>query len=212
VVRENTGVECVVVGSSVNIDLNRPRRRLDADWPLRPLRIAAMIRPSTQRRNPKLTMEVLRDFYRAHGETVEIILFGCESSDPDFLALPRDFPWRNAGRLTRPQVAALLNEVDIFTDFSEFQAMGLTALEAMACGAAVIVPQKGGAESFAIHNQNALVVDTSSPAACLESLERLTMDEGLRTGLQQQGLTGACQYYPERVAYNMLKALFPVSL
>jgi glycosyltransferase involved in cell wall biosynthesis len=79
----------------------------------------------------------------------------------------------------------------------------------MACGAAVIVPQKGGAESFATHEQNALIVDTSSPEACLATLERLTMDEKLRARLQQQAISDACKYYPERAAYNMLDALFP---
>ena len=31
--------------------------------------------------------------------------------------------------------------IDVFADFSNYQAMGLTAMEAMCCGAAVIVPQ-----------------------------------------------------------------------
>jgi GT2 family glycosyltransferase len=205
----NTGVNCAVVGAAVNIDLNRPRHRRDPDWPVRPLRIAAMIRPSTQRRNPTLTMKVLRELSRARGATVEIILFGCDSSDPEFLALPHDFLWRNAGLLTRPQVAALLNEIDIFADFSEFQAMGLTALEAMACGAAVIVPEMGGAGSFARHDENALIVDTGSQADCMAALERLTLDEGLRTRLQRQALIDACEHHPERAAYTILNTLFP---
>jgi GT2 family glycosyltransferase/glycosyltransferase involved in cell wall biosynthesis len=208
-VKQNTGVDCLVVGPSVNIDLYRPRKRLEADWPMRPLRVAAMVRPSTPRRNASLTMEVLREYYRRHGETVEIILFGCESSDPEFLKLPRDFVWHNAGMLTRPQLASLLNEIDIFGDFSEYQAMGLTAMEAMACGAAVIVPQKGGAYSFATHEKNALIIDTSFLGGCLDSLERITVDEKLRFRLQQQALIDACDYYPEKAARNILKALFP---
>ncbi|HEV7472633.1 MAG TPA: glycosyltransferase, partial [Pyrinomonadaceae bacterium] len=210
-VKKNTGADCLVVGPSVNLDLYCPRRRRDPDWPVRPLRVAAMIRPSTPRRNARLTMDVLREYYRAHGETVEIILFGCESSDPEFLELSRDFVWRNAGMLTRPQLAFLLNEVDIFADFSKFQAMGLTAMEAMACGAAVIVPEKGGAASFAVHDKNALVVDTSSSEECLRVLKRLTLDEALRTRLQQAALVDVCKYYPEQAAYNILNAMFPTS-
>jgi glycosyltransferase involved in cell wall biosynthesis len=156
-------------------------------------------------------MEVLREYDRAQGDTVEIILFGCESSDPEFMDLSRDFVWRNAGMLTRPQLASLLNEVDIFADFSTFQAMGLTALEAMACGAAVIVPEQGGAASFAAHDQNALVVDTSSQEACVQMLKRLTLDEALRTRLQRQALVDVCDYYPERAAYKILQAIFPTS-
>jgi hypothetical protein len=207
-VKTNTGVECAVVGPSMNIDLFRPRRRRDPNWPVRPLRIAAMIRPSTPRRNAKLTMEVLREHQRVHGSNIDIILFGCESSDPEFLALPHDFVWQNAGILTRPQLAFLLNEVDVFVDFSDFQAMGLTALEAMACGVAVIVPQKGGTNSFAVNEGNALIIDTGSPSACLEALERLTLNEHLRAELQRRAIVDACKYYPERAAYNTLSALF----
>lgn len=207
-VKERIGVECTVVGPSVDLDLYRPRTRLVGAWPARPLRIAAMIRPNTPRRNAKQTMDVLRALYQKHGEAIEIILFGCESSDPEFLALPQDFVWRNAGMLSRSQVASLLNDVDIFADFSEFQAMGLSALEAMACGAAVIVPENGGALSFAADHENALVVDTSSPQLCLESLNQLAIDEKLRLRLQRQALNDACDYYPEKAAYNILAALF----
>lgn len=212
IVKENTGADCLVVGPSVNLDLYRPRRRRDPEWPVRPLRVAAMIRPSTPRRNAQLTMEVLREYQRDHGATVEIILFGCESADPEFLKLPGDFSWRNAGVLTRPRLAFLLNEVDVFVDFSEFQAMGLTAMEAMASGVAVILPQKGGAQSFASHEKNALIVDTDYLANCLESLERITMDEDLRSRLQRQALIDACENYPEKAAYNMLKGLFRSTL
>nr|WP_290228023.1 glycosyltransferase [Trichocoleus desertorum] len=208
-VKQKIGVDCSIVGPSVNIDLYRPRRRRDSDWPYRPLRIAAMIRPSTPRRNPKLTLEVLRDIHQAYREDIEIILFGCEADDPNFLALPHDFPWRNAGILTRPQLAFLLNEVDIFVDFSTFQAMGLTAMEAMACGVAAIVPENGGAQSFARHEENSLMVDTNSPEACVTALKRLIIEEPLRSRLQRQAIVDICQHFPEKAAYNTLKSIFP---
>jgi glycosyltransferase involved in cell wall biosynthesis len=210
VVKTQIGVDCSVIEPSLNLDLYRPRRRVDPDWPNRPLRITAMIRPNTPRRQPEFTMKVLRELYWTHGNTIEFVLFGCGSDDPEFLALPHDFTWRNAGILTQPQLAFLLNETDIFVDFSSFQAMGLTAMEAMACGNAVIVPQKGGAETFARHEKNSLVVDTSSPEACFKALNRLVLEESLRVQLQRQAIADVCQYFPEQAAYNTLNALFPV--
>jgi glycosyltransferase involved in cell wall biosynthesis len=106
----------------------------------------------------------------------------------------------------------LLNEVDIFVDFSAFQAMGLTAMEAMACGATVIVPQRGGASSFANHEANALVVDTSSPDACVSALDKLVRDEQLRRHLQHQAMLDICQIHPEQAAFNILNTLFPHQL
>jgi glycosyltransferase involved in cell wall biosynthesis len=207
-VKKRIGVDCSVVGPSVDIDLFRPRRRIDPDWPQRPLRIAAMVRPNTPRRQPELTLRVLKEITNQHRGAVEIILFGCQAEDPDFHKLQTDFPWRSAGILTRRQLAFLMNEIDIFVDFSAFQAMGLTAMEAMASGAAVIVPQYGGAGSFARDEENSLVVDTESPEACLSVLNRLLSNEQLRNHIQRQGMWDVCQYFPERAALNILTTLF----
>jgi glycosyltransferase involved in cell wall biosynthesis len=208
-VRHHVGIDCTVVGPSVDLDRFRPRRRSMAAVGDSGLRIAAMIRPSTPRRAARHTMEVLREFQRETPDAVEIILFGCRLDDADFLRLPRDFAWRHAGVLNRFQLAMLMNEIDVFADFSEFQAMGLTALEAMACGAAVIVPQEGGAGSYARHDENALVVDSHSPEACRAALQRLVSDRDLTARLQRQAADDACQYAPEFAAYRILEALFP---
>jgi glycosyltransferase involved in cell wall biosynthesis len=210
IVMEKVGAESVVIGQSVDIDLYRPRRRKEQNWPQRPLRIAAMIRPSSPRRAPELTLEVLRDLYHAPqcGDTVEMILFGCETDELKRLAFANEFPWRNAGKLHRAQVASLMNEVDLFVDFSSFQAMGLTAMEAMSCGVAVIVPAAGGARSYAKHQENSLVIDTTSKETCLTALELLVTDAELRKRLQRQAIFDICAFYPERAAYNLLDALF----
>ena len=210
-VQAHVGADCAVVGPSVDIDLFCPRPRRDGSRPERPLRVAAMIRPQTPRRQARLTMEVLGDFQRAQGNAVEIVLFGCDSDDPAFLELPSQFAWRNAGVVTRPQLASLMNEIDVFADFSSFQAMGLAALEAMATGAAVIVPKNGGATSFARHEANSLVVDTSSAEACRGALERLFQDPGLTSRLREAALEDACGLHPEGAAYRILEKLFPAA-
>jgi glycosyltransferase involved in cell wall biosynthesis len=86
--------------------------------------------------------------------------------------------------------------------------MGLTAMEAMACGAAVILPQDGGASSFAVHEKNALIVNTQSKQDCLNALERLYRDNDLRIRLQRQAIADVCQYPPELAAFNILQTLF----
>jgi len=208
VVKKQTKTDCSVIGLSVNLDLYRPFNRRDSNWSQRPLRIAAMIRPSSPRRAAELTMQVLQKVYRIYGSTIQIVIFGCQSSDPAFLKLTQSFSWHNAGILTRSQLAFLLNEIDIFVDFSSFQAMGLTAMEAMACGAAVIVPKEGGASSFAIHEKNSLIVDTSSEETCFKELNRLIANQTLRQNLQQAAINDICQYFPEKAAYNILNSLF----
>jgi GT2 family glycosyltransferase len=207
-VREHTGEEPALVGASVNVDLFRPRPPQEGAGPERPLRVAAMIRPSTPYREPVLTMELLRQAAREYRRRVEIVLFGADLEDPAFGALPHDFPWTLTGVLTQKQVARLFNEVDLFVDFSSHQAMGLTALEAMACGVAVIVPEYGGATTFARHEQNSLVVDTTSRAACWQALQRLIEDDALRGRLQRAAIHDVAQLFPERSAFDILQNLF----
>lgn len=203
-----TGADCVPIGVSLNIDLLRPRPPIDPVWPERPLRVAAMVRPASPYRSPKLTMELLRETTRRYGSQVEVVIFGVAENDLASNGLPRDFPFTLAGVLSQKQVARLLNEVDVFVDFSSHQAMGLTALEAMACGAAVIVPALGGATSFARHGENSLVVDTSSRRACMSALRQLVDDHELRRRLQRQALQDVCAFFPERPAYRLLEVLF----
>jgi FkbM family methyltransferase len=207
-VQQMVGVDCHVIGPSINLDLYRPRRCDYAEWPQRPLRVTAMIRPDSPRRGPKLTMEILREIYRKYGDEIQIILFGCYPEDPAFLALPHDFAYRNLGVLTPSQVAYLMNEVDIFADFSSYQAMGLTAMEAMACGAAVIIPSKGGCKSFSKDGENSLVVNTESREACFMALDDLVRDADLRWRLQRNAVLDMCNFYPEACAYRILEILF----
>src|SRR5207248_2671777 len=105
------------------------RQSADRDWadgPLqsdRPVRVTAMIRPSTPRRAPQFTLEVLGELYRELGpERVEIAVFGCRPDDPTLEKLMDNFPYSNAGVLSSGQAAVFLNEADIFADLSTFQA------------------------------------------------------------------------------------------
>ena len=207
-VQHKAGRACTVIGPSYDVDLFVPRRRSRLAWPQAPLRVVAMIRPSTPRRSPLLTMQVLKAVAQEFQDQVEILLFGVDPSTPEFLALPHDFAWTSAGVLSPARMALLLNEADVFVDFSQYQAMGLTALEAMACGVAPVVPTAGGCDSFAVHERNALFVDTTDADACLQAVRRLLLDHDLRQSLQRQGMADVAAHVPERPAVRMLEALF----
>jgi glycosyltransferase involved in cell wall biosynthesis len=127
--------------------------------------------------------------------------------DPNLMPYRTDFAWRLAGMLD-PEWLACSMKVDIFVDFSTYQAMGMTALEAMACGVAVIVPMRGGITEFARNQLNSLMIDTLSTDARWEALKRLVEDHDLRRTLQRNALQGACEYYPEGPAFRILSALF----
>ena len=146
------GIKPNVVGISVNIDLYRPLKSIE--YGLKPTTIVAMIRPSSPYRNPDFTLSVLKKISNKYGKNVDIWLFGTHDIKPYFPSDLLDFQWKQLGKLTQNQVAAVLSQADIFTDFSTYQAMGLTSLESLACGSSVIVPQKGGSKEFVKHKYN----------------------------------------------------------
>jgi glycosyltransferase involved in cell wall biosynthesis len=196
----------VVLGPSVDIDLFRPGPRAFEAGP-RPVRVSAMVRPATLHRAPARTMDVLAALKTRFGDRVEIATFGADDAQLAHLGLVAPGVV-NLGRLGRVQVAGLLERSDVFLDLSDYQAMGLTALEAMASGCAVALPMDGGTGDFARDEENALLVDTWSDEACLAAAERLVADHALRAALQAQAAQDACAYPPETAAFRLMDALF----
>jgi glycosyltransferase involved in cell wall biosynthesis len=199
------GVPCAVVGPSFETSLFRPTKPRP---PAAPLRVAAMIRPSSPRRQPELTLRILERAWKVLGKEIEITLFG-ETRHPDGRPVVASFPHRHLGLLDAVELARVFNDVHVFCDFSSYQAMGLTAMEAMACGATAILPRDGGAGSFAIDGQNALVVDTSAAEAGLDALARLARDPELCARLGDRALVDLSAFAPERSAERTLEVLFP---
>lgn len=204
--RRQTGAEARVIGPSYAWDTYFPnvaKARAGEK-----VKVLAMVRPSTPRRAPELTMRVLSRLKKKLGGTVDITIFGVSPNDKVLKKLETSFPHRNAGTLTSEQVADLLGASDVFLDFSTYQAMGLTALEAMASEVAVVAPVRGGSGEFITNEVNGLLVDTRDEEACLQAAERLSVDHELRLRVQQEALKSAVQYYPEKSARLLLDAMF----
>jgi glycosyltransferase involved in cell wall biosynthesis len=205
-VLDHTEMESDVIGISVNVDLFRPRHV--RAFGKKPVTIIAMIRPESPYRSPELTVAVFRRLQKEYGRMVNILLFGTDSLEEYRTLFQLDFEWKLAGKLTQLQVANLLSNSDIFVDFSTHQAMGLTALEAMACGCSVIVPQEGGAIEFVRDRDNGLVVPVISQEACYRQLRDLVEDDYMRQRVQIAGLKTVSRLYPEKAAFNILNTLF----
>jgi glycosyltransferase involved in cell wall biosynthesis len=209
-VQQMTGEKCTVIGPSVDIDLYKPRNRFfDSDK----IVLSAMVRPGTIRRSPWLTIDVLYDIVQLYGDKIEVITFGSNILDSycDYTfwrQAPNAIQHSNLGVLNDAEVCAVLSSSDIFVDLSEFQAMGLTSMEAMSCGCAVVVPSNGGSADFAENGINALVTNTHSKARCIEAICRLIDDKLLRTDISENAIVDICKFYPEKAAYKFLEAVF----
>lgn len=205
-VESRCGVSCAVVGPSVDTTLFRAREGRRPTSP--PAHVTAMIRPSSPRRQPELTLRVFERIHERYGSKVAFTLFGVDPEDPGFRRMSKNFPHRLLGIVSDEKLVELFNEVHVFADFSSYQAMGLTAMEAMACGAAVIVPQAGGASSFAVDGRNALVVDTKTLESCVQALSRFLDEPDLSIRLGRMGVEDVARHSPERATLGVLEILF----
>jgi len=206
IIFEKTGEDVDKVGISVNIDLFRPRDSIQLG--VKPVTIVAMIRPNSPYRNPEMTLSILSKISKKYDKDVDILLFGSNNVSSVVNLRFLDFKWRELGKLTQSQVESMMSKADIFTDFSSHQAMGLSALEAMAAGCSVIVPQNGGAVEFIHHKKNGIVVNTFDIHDSFNGLDELVRNDELRKQIQLNGMHDVVQYYPEKASYNILNSLF----
>ena len=199
VVAERHGLFVAKVEPSIDRDVYRP-----PPWPSRSarLRVAAMVRPRTPRRQPFSTVHVLERLTEAFPDHVDIRVFGCDDDALQKVAPDSPLIARNRGLLTRDQVADLLRDTDVFLDMSIYQAFGRTALEAMACGATAVVPAIGGALEFASDGENALVVDTTDREAAFGALAGLVSDRERLAALRVAALETAEGYSIEKAAIS----------
>lgn len=127
---------------------------------------------------------LLRDWY---GEQIVITTFGSRKPEmPDWIQWLQ-YPSQDALR-------DFYNAQAVFMLPSHFEGWGLTGVEAMSCGAALVVTDNGGSRDYAFNNHTALVVPTKQPDQLFNAVKRLLNDERLRTRLALAGKAWVQQY------------------
>lgn len=86
------------------------------------------------------------------------------------------------------EFALLYGGVDLFLCTSWDEGFGLPSLEAMACGTPVVTYDNGGSRDFAHHNDTALVAPHQDKDTLQKYVERIIIDESLRTKLRENAL------------------------
>lgn len=202
---EKSHLECNLIGPSVDARSYAPPSLVDISVPIV---IAAMIRVSCERRQPQRTARILETIKSHFGEGVQILAFG--SSDAELMAKGiKSGAFKNLGRLTPHAVSQTLQKASLFIDASSFQAMGLTAMEAMASGCCVIGPSVGGLPEITGHDGQSLAicVDTSSTTAVVTACISLINDHQRRLELSQRSMQ-VSRFHPLIAAERMLDCVF----
>jgi glycosyltransferase involved in cell wall biosynthesis len=122
---------------------------------------------------------------RASLPGVTILCFG----DPKGESVPPSV--QSVGRLGDAELRELYNRCAVFMLTSRHEGWGLPALEAMACGAAVVSTRCGGIEDFVVDGRNGLLSPVGDPTAVAAVVIRLLSNETERVRLGKAGAEDA---------------------
>ncbi len=81
----------------------------------------------------------------------------------------------------------IYNDSRVFLQPSYHEGFGYTAVEAMACGCALVTTDNGGSRDYAVDGETALVVPPGDPAALAGAAEQLLRDDARRARLADAG-------------------------
>jgi glycosyltransferase involved in cell wall biosynthesis len=87
------------------------------------------------------------------------------------------------------------------------EGLGMPAMEAMACGAALCTYDTGGCRDYAIDDRTALVAPRRDVAALASALERLVADASLRERIAREGREYVCSRFDWDRATARLEAI-----
>ena len=91
----------------------------------------------------------------------------------------------------RPDIIPLHKGFDLFVMSSTTEGLGTSALDAMACGKAVIATRAGGLAEVVEDGETGLLVPTRDPSALAGAIVRVLRDPELRRRYGEAGLTRA---------------------
>jgi glycosyltransferase involved in cell wall biosynthesis len=149
-------------------------------------------------KNPELLVRAMAELVRRDcPREAHLLLAGTGDLEPGLQRLTRELGLTDRVHLLglRQDVPALLRQTDLFALASHTEAFGISVVEAMAAGKAVVATDVPGLREIIVHGQTGLLVAAQDPAAFADALERLLRDAALREAMGQAGRARAEQNY-----------------
>lgn len=130
----------------------------------------------------------LQDFLQAAGEVHEQAKdIRLQIVSKEDLQLDCRVPFEYVHRPTRAELMGLFADCDLYVSASWREGFGLPPLEAMGCGAPVVLTDSGGVREYAQHEVNCLMVPTRDPQALAQAMLRVLNDAALEKRLRTNG-------------------------
>jgi glycosyltransferase involved in cell wall biosynthesis len=106
------------------------------------------------------------------------------------------------GQISSEGLRALYNCAEVFVYPSWYEGFGLPPLEAMACGAPVVLSQTSSLPE--VGGDATLYIDPNDPESIAAGILQVLDDGELRQTLRQRGLARACQFSWHNTATRMI--------
>jgi glycosyltransferase involved in cell wall biosynthesis len=145
---------------------------------------------------------------RMHGIRARLLVVGGESREPDPAITPEIGRLRHiaaeegisdavtfVGSRGRPELRLYYAAADVFVTTPWYEPFGITPVEAMACGRAVIGADVGGIKATVIDGETGFLVPPKDPAAVADRLARLFGDRRLKHAFGRRGRKRAVSLY-----------------
>lgn len=127
---------------------------------------------------------------------------------PDKLELrQRDYPIELKWPESDQQLADIYRSADVFVHASWREGFGMPALEAMACGAPVLLTDSGGVREFAVHEQNCLMSPPQKSEVLAQNIRRLFAEPVLARTLAENGVKTAERFSWDKSVDQIERAL-----
>jgi glycosyltransferase involved in cell wall biosynthesis len=104
-------------------------------------------------------------------------------------------------------VAPLLRTADVFIQPSHFEALGLSAIEALASGVPVIASAVGGLLDFVIDGENGKLCPPQDAPALAACIQMLIDDPALRQRCAAHARASVIEEYDERIVFSRFASL-----
>ena len=101
----------------------------------------------------------------------------------------------------------MLQTADIAVQPSHFEALGLAAIEALACGVPVVASRVGGLPDFIRDGENGRMVPPKDPAALSAALRSLITDHAARMRMASIACASVADYDERTVFARMVDVL-----
>lgn len=101
---------------------------------------------------------------------------------------------RVEGRLSHPQMADVLDDVDVLLKLSRLEGMSGPPLEAFHCGATAVTTPVTGNDEYSRHGVNSMIVGYDDPIGTGRTLDLLARDRPFLAHLKEEALVTARQW------------------